>query len=217
MILKPTVKDVAREAGVSLGTVSRVLSKNVTVTESIRRRVEDVIEKLGYTPSSLGRSLRLNRSDIIGLVIPDITNPFFADLAKHLELLASAAGYSVLLANTHDDPQVEKKQIESLLGRMPAGIVIAPVSSSLVSERLSKGLVCVTIDRPLVGHSLVSVDNVEGGRLAASYLVGLGHNRIGYVGGPSTTDVSLQRLNGFSNEITRASEALDRGFEFTGV
>lgn len=215
--MKPTVKDVARSAGVSLGTVSRVLAKNATVNENIRNRVEEVIEKLGYSPSSLGRSLRLNKSDIIGLVIPDITNPFFADLAKHLEILASAAGYSVLLANTHDDPLAEKKQIQSLLGRAPAGIVIAPVSNSLVSERLSKEPVCVTVDRPLAGHSLVSVDNVEGGRLAAEYLLGLGHRRIGYIGGPGTTEVSLQRLSGFSDQIARAPTEHGRSVEFTVV
>lgn len=215
--LKPTVKDVARSAGVSVGTVSRVLAKNATVNEGIRNRVDQAIEKLGYSPSSLGRSLRLNKSDIIGFVIPDITNPFFADMAKHIEILASAAGYSVLLANTHDDPLAEKTQIQSLLGRAPAGIVIAPVSNSLVIERLVKGPVCVTVDRPLTGHSLVSVDNVEGGRLAAAYLLGLGHRRIGYICGPRTTEVSLQRLRGFSDEIARVSTECGDKVEFTAV
>lgn len=200
-MLNPTVKDVARDAGVSVGTVSRVLAKNETVNPKIRQRVEEVIERLGYRPSSLGRSLRLNKSDIIGLIIPDITNPFFSELAKHLETLASAAGYSVLLANTHDDPKAECRQVQSLLGRVPAGIVIAPVSGSLVSEILPNGLVSVTIDRPLPGHSLVAVDNFEGGRLAASHLLELGHRRIGYISGPSTTDVSIQRLNGFRRQI----------------
>lgn len=199
--LNPTVKDVARDAGVSVGTVSRVLAKNETVNPAIRQRVEAVIERLGYRPSSLGRNLRLNKSDIIGLVIPDITNPYFAELAKHLETLASAAGYSVLLANTHDDPKAECKQVQSLLGHVPAGIVIAPVSGSLVGGILPDGLVSVTIDRPLTGHSLVAVDNFEGGRLAASHLLELGHRRIGYISGPSTTDVSIQRLNGFRYQI----------------
>lgn len=215
--MKPTVKDVARDAGVSIGTVSRVLSKNATVNEGIRQRVEESIARLGYSPSSLGRSLRLNKSDIIALVIPDITNPFFADLAKHLEVLASAAGYSVLLANTHDDPEAEKTQVQSLLGRVPAGIVIAPVSNSFAGERLSKGVACVTVDRPLAGYSLVSVDNVEGGRLAAEHLLELGHRRIGYIAGPSTTEVSLQRLQGFRDEIVSAQTRLGGEIQFTSV
>ncbi|WP_284757165.1 LacI family DNA-binding transcriptional regulator [Agrobacterium sp. fls2-241-TYG-188a] len=215
--MKPTVKDVARDAGVSIGTVSRVLSKNATVNEGIRQRVEESIARLGYSPSSLGRSLRLNKSDIIALVIPDITNPFFADLAKHLEVLASAAGYSVLLANTHDDPEAEKTQVQSLLGRVPAGIVIAPVSNSFAGERLSKGVACVTVDRPLAGYSLVSVDNVEGGRLAAEHLLELGHRRIGYIAGPSTTEVSLQRLQGFCDEIVSAQTRLGGEIQFTSV
>ncbi|WP_245275979.1 LacI family DNA-binding transcriptional regulator [Rhizobium giardinii] len=204
-MLSPTVKDVAREARVSVGTVSRVLARNETVNPGIRQRVEEVIARLGYRPSSLGRSLRLNKSDIIGLIIPDITNPFFAELAKHLETLASAAGYSVLLANTHDDPKAECKQVQSLLCRVPAGIVIAPVSGSLVGGILPDGLVSVTIDRPLTGHSLVAVDNFEGGRLAASHLLELGHRRIGYISGPTTTDVSIQRLNGFRGRVEEAS------------
>lgn len=205
--MNPTVKDVARDAGVSVGTVSRVLARNETVNPAIRQRVEAVIERLGYRPSSLGRSLRLNKSDIIGLVVPDITNPFFAELAKHLETLASAAGYSVLLANTHEDPNAECKQVQSLLGRAPAGIVIAPVSGSLVGSILRDGAVSVTIaiDRALAGHSLVATDNFEGGRLAASHLLELGHRRIGYISGPSTTDVSIQRLNGFRGRIEEAS------------
>lgn len=215
--MKPTVKDVARDAGVSIGTVSRVLSKNATVNEGIRQRVEESIARLGYSPSSLGRSLRLNKSDIIALVIPDITNPFFADLAKHLEVLASAAGYSVLLANTHDDPEAEKTQVQSLLGRVPAGIVIAPVSNSFAGERLSKGVACVTVDRPLAGYSLVSVDNVEGGRLAAEHLLELGHRRIGYIAGPSTTEVSLQRLQGFRDEIVSAQTRLGGEIQLTSV
>ncbi|KQQ55124.1 LacI family transcriptional regulator [Rhizobium sp. Leaf311] len=215
--MKPTVKDVARDAGVSIGTVSRVLSKNATVNAGIRQRVEESIARLGYSPSSLGRSLRLNKSDIIALVIPDITNPFFADLAKHLEVLASAAGYSVLLANTHDDPEAEKTQVQSLLGRVPAGIVIAPVSNSFAGERLSKGVACVTVDRPLAGYSLVSVDNVEGGRLAAEHLLELGHRRIGYIAGPSTTEVSLQRLQGFRDEIVSAQTRLGGEIQFTSV
>jgi LacI family transcriptional regulator len=209
--LYPTVKDVARGAGVSVGTVSRVLAKNETVNPAIRQRVEEVIARLGYRPSSLGRNLRLNKSDIIGLIIPDITNPFFAELAKHLETLASAAGYSVLLANTHEDPNAECKQVQSLLGRVPAGIVIAPVSGSLVGEMLSDSLVSVTIDRALSGHSLVATDNFEGGRLAASHLLELGHRRIGYISGPSSTDVSIQRLNGFRGPIEEMLSTRSQG------
>jgi LacI family transcriptional regulator len=194
--LNPTIKDVAQRAGVSVGTVSRVLAKNKTVSEDIRTRVEATIEAIGYRPNILGRSLRLNKTDIIGLVVPDITNPFFAELAKHVEMLASAEGYSVLLANTHDDPKAEKQQIETLLGRLPAGLILVPVSNSLFDGMVT-GTRTVTVDRPLSGHALVAVDNRRGGYLAADHLLSLGHRRLGYISGPSSTDVSAERRDGF--------------------
>ena len=136
--MNPTIKDVAQRAGVSVGTVSRVLAKNKTVSEDIRAKVEATIDAIGYRPNILGRSLRLAKTDIIGLVVPDITNPFFAELAKQVEMLASAEGYSVLLANTHDDPDAEKQQIETLLGRLPAGLILVPVSNSLADGLASR-------------------------------------------------------------------------------
>lgn len=198
--MNPTIKDVAQRAGVSVGTVSRVLAKNKTVNEDIRAKVEATIEAIGYRPNILGRSLRLAKTDIIGLVVPDITNPFFAELAKHVEMLASAEGYSVLLANTHDDPEAEKQQIETLLGRLPAGLILVPVSNSLVDGLIS-GTRTVTVDRPLSGHALVAVDNRQGGYLAADHLLALGHRRLGYISGPGSTEVSAERREGFLRRV----------------
>lgn len=198
--MNPTIKDVAQRAGVSVGTVSRVLAKNKTVSEDIRAKVEATIDAIGYRPNILGRSLRLAKTDIIGLVVPDITNPFFAELAKQVEMLASAEGYSVLLANTHDDPDAEKQQIETLLGRLPAGLILVPVSNSL-ADGLASRTRTVTVDRPLSGHALVSVDNRQGGYLAADHLLSLGHRRLGYISGPGTTEVSGERRGGFVQRL----------------
>jgi LacI family transcriptional regulator len=195
-----TIKDVAQHAGVSVGTVSRVLSKNKTVNEAIRLKVEEVIEKLGYRPNSLGRNLRLNRTDLIGLVIPDITNPFFAELAKHVEMLASAEGYSVLLANTHDDPAAERQQVDTLLGRLPEGLILVPVSGSQI-RAVRHAARTVAVDRPVSGYPLVAVDNRRGGHLAADHLLALGHRRIGYISGPKSADVANQRMEGFLGRV----------------
>ncbi|WEZ85693.1 LacI family DNA-binding transcriptional regulator (plasmid) [Rhizobium sp. 32-5/1] len=196
-----TIKDVAQHAGVSVGTVSRVLAKNSTVNDAIRLKVEGVIEQLGYRPSSLGRNLRLNRTYLIGLLIPDITNPFFAELAKQVEMLASAEGYSVLLANTHDDPKAEQMQVEAMLSRLPFGLILVPVSDSAVNTIVA-GTRTVTVDRPLQGHALVSVDNARGGYMAADHLLSLGHRNLGYISGPSSTEVSRARRSGFISGIT---------------
>ncbi|WP_018239975.1 LacI family DNA-binding transcriptional regulator [Ensifer sp. BR816] len=195
-----TIKHVAKAAGVAVGTVSRVLAKNKTVNEEIRIRVEDVIQELGYKPNSIGRSLRLNKTDLIGLVIPDITNPFFAELAKHVEMLASAEGYSVLLANSHDDPAAEQQQVQALLGRLPSGMILVPVSESVIGD-LVRGKNTVTVDRPLKGQTLVGVDNRRGGYLAADHLLSLGHRRIAYMGGPPALDVARERREGFVGRI----------------
>ena len=183
-----------------MGTVSRVLSKNKTVNDAIRLKVEKVIDRLGYRPNSLGRNLRLNKTDLIGLVIPDITNPFFAELAKHVEMLASAEGYSVLLANTHDDPAAERQQVETLLGRLPEGLILVPVSGSQI-RAVRHSARTVAVDRPLAGYPLVAVDNKRGGHLAADHLLALGHRRIGYISGPKSADVANQRLEGFLDRI----------------
>ncbi|APG84755.1 LacI family DNA-binding transcriptional regulator [Sinorhizobium americanum] len=200
MLLTVTIKHVAKAAGVAVGTVSRVLAKNKTVNEEIRIRVEEAIQELGYQPNSLGRSLRLNKTDLIGLVIPDITNPFFAELAKHVEMLASSEGYSVLLANSHDDPAAEQQQVQALLGRLPRGLILVPVSESTIGDLVS-GKNTVTVDRPLQGQTLVGVDNRRGGYLAADHLLSLGHRRIAYMSGPPTLDVARERREGFVGRI----------------
>src|ERR1700736_5047803 len=124
------IKDVARRAKVSVGTVSRVLAKNETVGAELRELVENTIRELNFRPNGLARGLRRSRSDMIGLVMPDITNPFFAELAKHVEAIASASGFSVLLSITNDDPIHERIQIESLLNSYPTGIIVVPTLMS---------------------------------------------------------------------------------------
>ena len=119
-----TVKDVARKAQVSIGTVSKVLSKDPTVKAALRDRVMGAVEQLGYRPNLAARALRTNKLNIIGLVVPDISNPFFAQLAKDVEAEAAKHEHMVMLANSDDDPVVENRQIESLLAQLPRGLII---------------------------------------------------------------------------------------------
>lgn len=196
----PGIKDVARRANVSVGTVSRVLAKNETVNPELRELVETAIRELNFRPNGLARGLRRSRSDMIGLVIPDITNPFFAELAKHVEAIASAAGFSVLLSVSNDDPQRERTQVESLLNSFPTGIIVVP-THRLSAEQWASDIATVVLDRPFAGYPLISVDHYHGAGLAARHLLDLGHRRIGYIAGPSDTPVSRQRLAGFRDAL----------------
>ncbi|MCO4316833.1 LacI family transcriptional regulator [Phyllobacterium sp. 21LDTY02-6] len=198
------IKDVAARANVSVGTVSRVLAKNKTVGKELRETVEATIRELNFQPSGVARGLRRSRTDMIGLVIPDITNPFFAELAKHVEASASGAGYSVLLCITNDDPAIEAAQITSLLKSYPTGMIVVPTQSGGPTGWGERELPAIAVDRPFGGHPLISVDHRAGAGLAARHLIDLGHRRIAYIAGPDDAPVSRQRREGFVQALAEA-------------
>ncbi|ABD56008.1 LacI family DNA-binding transcriptional regulator [Jannaschia sp. CCS1] len=209
----PTVKDVARHAGVSVGTVSKVLSRDDTVKEALRDRVLSAVTDLGYKPNMAARALRTKKVNIIGLVVPDITNPFFANLAKDIEMLASARGHTVMLTNSHDDAPTEKRQIEALLDQNPSGLIV--VASSDASGIMLDGQVpVISIDRRLGAFPLVATDHADGSAKIAEHLVHLGHRRIAYLAGPQNTEVGRLRLAGFERAIATL-EAHHEGLRVT--
>ncbi|EJN05332.1 LacI family DNA-binding transcriptional regulator [Phyllobacterium sp. YR531] len=197
------IKDVAARANVSVGTVSRVLAKNETVGRELRELVEATIRELNFRPSGVARGLRRSRTDMIGLVIPDITNPFFAELAKHVEAIASQAGFSVLLSITNDDPKIELSQIETLLRSYPTGLIVVPTQFGAPAKWQSD-IATVAVDRRLKNYPLISVDHYAGAGLAARHLLQLGHKRIAYIAGPNESPVSRERRNGFLETLIAA-------------
>ncbi|MGH6860298.1 MAG: LacI family DNA-binding transcriptional regulator [Phyllobacterium sp.] len=197
------IKDVAARANVSVGTVSRVLAKNETVGKELRELVEATIRELNFRPSGVARGLRRSRTDMIGLVIPDITNPFFAELAKYVEAIACKAGFSVLLSITNDDPNIELSQIESLLKSYPTGMIVVPTQFG-TSQGWKSHVATVAVDRRLSGYPLISVDHYAGAGLAAQHLLDLGHRSIGYIAGPANSPVSRERRSGFLDRLVAA-------------
>ena len=197
-----TIKDVAQHAKVSVGTVSRVLSNNQTVSQDMRERVQDAVSALDYKPNLAARALRTNRVDMIGLVVPDITNPFFAQLALAIETGASAYGQSVMLANTHGDPETEQRQITTLLDRSPRGLIVIAATDTGASA-LETNVPIVSLDRRFGNYSLASIDNRHGSARIVDHLYELGHRRIAYIAGPQNTEVGRDRKNGF---LTRIAE-----------
>jgi LacI family transcriptional regulator len=194
-----SVVDVARQAGVSVGTVSNVLNRPERVSPVTRERVLRAIEELGFVRNEAARQLRSGRSRTIGLIVPDVGNPFFTDLAAGVESAASAAGLSVVLCNSCDDQTREDHYLSLLQEQRSYGILITPVGekSKRIAEVRRRGIAVVFADRRSGKRQCsVSVDDVVGGELAAAHLIALGHRRVAFVGGPLTTRQVADRLAG---------------------
>ncbi len=200
-----TMSDVARRAGVSLMTVSRVVNNKGEVSPETRQRIQRVIEELGYRPSGIARSLATRKTGALGLVVPDVTNPFFADIAKGVEHLAYAEGYNVFLCNTEEDPQRELTIIESLRVKEVDGLIVC--SSRLDDKRLREALqhhpAVVLINRrirsssSIPGITTVMIDDCTGGATATRHLLQSGRRSIGFLAGPPASKSGLRRGQGY--------------------
>ena len=202
-----SVVDVAKKAGVSLGTVSNVLNRPERVAPATRARVLSAIEALGFIRNEAARQLRAGRSRSIGLVVLDIRNPFFTDLAAGVEASAAGAGLSVVLCNSGDDVTREDHYLSLLQEQRASGILITPTArtSSAIEGVRRRGMPLVLVDRSSSRRQCsVSVDDLIGGELAVDHLVSLGHRRISFVGGPISTQQVADRLAG-------ARRAAERG------
>lgn len=191
-----TIGDVAARAGVSVGSVSRVLNGAPNVSEDVRKRVEQAIAELDYRPHPHARSLRSRRTLTLGLLIPDVANPFFAELAKEVERASAAAGYSLILANTDNDPEVELPHFRALADRRVDGLIMVP-TTGLSRIPPAGQLPIVLVDRELRGFDMVSSDHEAGMRDAVEHLKGLGHVTIAFVSGPAGLGVADRRRRGY--------------------
>ena len=201
LVVVVTIKDVAREAGVSLGTASQALRDNPAVRETTRRRVLAVSKRLRYQPSALARGLVTRRTHTVGLLISDISNPFFIRAVRAVEDVAQENGYNVILCNTDEDSTKEKRYLRVLVEKRVDGIILATTAGSLQSVRdvRWRRIPLVLFDRelPRVSIDTVKVDSVLGGRLATEYLLGLGHRRIAIIHGPVVRSTGAERLRGY--------------------
>jgi len=196
---------IARVAAVSLGTVSHVINGTATVREPLRQRVLKAVKNLGYEPNELSRGLRLNRTNIIGMIIPDITNPFFPGVVRGVEDVAYKDSYRLVLCNTDNDPNKEAIYIGQLNSFLPAGILIIPSPDSTISGNVS-GPPIVCVDRRPDGWTgdTVTVANRDGAYKAGQHLIEMGHRQIGVISGPSHLTNALERLRGFRQALDDA-------------
>lgn len=211
-----TIADVAAAAGVHPSTVSRVLSAGGTssIATATARRVTKAAERLGYRPSALARSLRLRRTLTLGMLVPDITNPFFSSIIKGAEDAARERGYNLILCNTEDLPEREASYLAVLRERQVDGLLIA---SSRMGNATITGLrreqfpfVLLNRSAHAAGDLAVLVDNRAGAETVVAHLAALGHRRVAHIAGPSSTTTGAERWAGFTDAARAHGLATDK-------
>ena len=202
----PTIADVARAAGVSVTTISHVISGNRPVSPKTQARVRAVIEELGYRPNPVARTLRTQRSHTIGLVIPDITNPYYPVLARGLQDVTAEAGYHVFVCSTDAQAERELEFVADLVERRVDGLVVAAFGEDpeLLTIPAARGVATISlgarVDHPAV--DVVETDDIDGAARATDYLIGLGHRRIGLIAGP--LPIGERRIGGYRRALDAA-------------
>jgi LacI family transcriptional regulator len=201
----PTIKDVAHLAGVGVGTVSRVLNNSGYVSVETKRKVEMAIDQLSFSPSPLARDLTLKITHTIGLLLPDIANPFFPAMAKAVEYTASQHGYGVFLCNTDNNPREEEAYVNMFRVKRVDGVVWGgiDVRADLIEQLQTSGINVVLLDRFIAGAIVdtITIDNIKAARAATEYLYRLGHRVIGHIAGPLDLSTSKDRAEGYERAL----------------
>ncbi|WP_245374121.1 LacI family DNA-binding transcriptional regulator [Crossiella equi] len=199
------MKDVALRAGVSTATVSRVLNGHAAPTDATRERVLAAVAELGYRPNVLARSLRLHSTQTLGLVISDLLNPFFGEIARAVEDEARKHGYCVIFGNADESDEQQRRYVRTLLDRRVDGLVVCPASDdpAWLTEVTDSGVPLVLLDRTVAGSD-APVIQAEGDTALhdlAEHLLKLGHRRIGVIPGPENTSTGRERLVAFNTAL----------------
>ena len=203
----PTLKEVAREADVSLGTAYNVLSNARMVSPALRRRVETAARKLGYRPNHIARSLRIRQTHTVGMIISDITNPFFPEMVRGAEDAAMSRGYMLSTFNTDDRIEREQQVLELLQSRRVDGLLVVPAlprgGHDHLRQAIEGGTPIVCLDRvpKELAVDSVTVENEAGVQGAVEHLLAQGHTGIGFIGGRRDLLVSKERLKGFQRAL----------------
>ncbi|MEU4233112.1 substrate-binding domain-containing protein [Nonomuraea sp. NPDC026600] len=203
------IKEVAQRARVSVGTVSNVLNRPEIVSPATRERVFDAIRELGFVRNEVARHLRVGRSRTVGLIVLDVANPFFADVAQGADTLADEHDTMVVLCNSAADPARELRHLYQLEQQRVMGILITPVDAGnpRLAELAARGTPVVLVDSAATGlQCSVAVDDRLGGHIAGSHLIERGHRKILFVGGPQSIKQVADRHAGFTSAVTEAGD-----------
>jgi LacI family transcriptional regulator len=223
---RPTIRDVARQAGVHPATASRALNPELPgrIAAGTTRRVRAAAQELGYHPDPIARSLRTRRSGVVGVVVPDLTNPVIAPIVRGIEKVLWTAGIACLLADTDNDVEREAVLIDELRDRRCDGLVVSTATrdSATVAALADGGLPTVLVTRDIDSRSLpfVGADDAAGVRAAVAHLADLGHERIAHLTGPPDLSTTIARLRAFQvatrrRGLDQCARLVDHGDSFT--
>jgi len=218
--MNTTIKDVAKLAGVHPSTVSRVINNDSRISEKTKNKVIYVINKLGYTPNAIARGLKTKRTNTIGMLIPDITNPFFANLARGVEDAASENGFNVILCNSDEKLEKERTYLEILKEKRVDGLILSSVhikdKSIFRLEKIKYPYILVSRDIAGLDKNCIIVNDIAGGTMATEHLIKLGYRRIAHITGPLKVKSAINRLEGYGialkkNHIEYKEELVEEG------
>jgi LacI family transcriptional regulator len=202
------IRDLAEVLGLSITTVSRVINgkaKRYRISDETQKRVLQAAKQHNYVPNKLARGLKLSRTDTLGLIIPDISNPFFADIAQSIEREARSKGYSLILCDSGEDHVLEKELIALLLSQKVDGIIIAPVGTDYahIIQTFNSGMPLIVIDRCFtdIGLPFITSDNYQGGNDAVNYLISMGHRKIACIQGIPKSMPTIERVRGYRDAL----------------
>ena len=206
-----SIKDVALRARVSTTTVSHVVNRTRFVSDPVRHEVEAAIRELNYVPSAVARSLKSNSTKTIGMLIPNCSNPYFAEIVRSVEDHCFGAGYTLILCNTDDEPHRQSAYLQALTEKRIDGMIIISTGEGKDFQRMLHGLPIpmVLLDREIdeVNCDLVETAHLQGGLMATEHLIGLGHRRIACLAGPANLNSSAQRIEGWRSALAKAGLA----------
>lgn len=210
-----TIKDVALKAEVSVTTVSHVVNDTRHVSAKVRERVELAIRELGYVPNAMARSLKSNTTSTLGMLIPNSSNPYFAEIVRIVEDRCFGAGYTLVLCNTDDEPRRQSVYLQVLAERRIDGLIVVSTGESgdndLAKQLNGLRVPTVLVDREIANPvcDLVETAHMQGGLLAVRHLLSLGHKRIACIGGPVGVMPSEQRIEGWRMALAEAGATPD--------
>ncbi|MFN2629442.1 MAG: LacI family DNA-binding transcriptional regulator [Gaiellaceae bacterium] len=214
----PTIRDVAAEVGVSVTTVSHALSGKRPVNGLLRRRIRETADRLGYRPNRIAVAMSTGKTRTLGMVVPDIANPFFGELLASVERVAGERGYTVISCSSELDSERETRDVRALLDRRVDGLIYLASSAGVnlaLAEVEEARVPIVALDEELAtlpdAALAVTVDNVRGGALAAEHLLELGHEEMAVCGGPRGLPTAAARLAGFVEKLEQAGRSPARG------
>ncbi|MDI6600641.1 MAG: LacI family DNA-binding transcriptional regulator [Thermoanaerobacteraceae bacterium] len=202
---KVTIKEVAKKANVSIATVSRVLNNNYPVSEDVRLKVLEAISELNYQPNGVARSLKSKRTHMIGIVVADITNPYFMQIAKGVESVVSSKGYNLIFCSTNENPTKELKLLRLLNEKRVDAIVLATCDKdgSYIKQLIEHGTPVIMVDRKIHGLNADTIveDNFNAAYNITNYLINKGHKKISVVNGLLSISTGKERFEGFKKAL----------------